>query len=206
MRQVSWSLKRTAERLSTPSTQSRQPDPKPDVMARRDSIVAGLRGLLPESGLIAEPLRLTPDPYGVGDQNKAAVWGEFLLPDTAEVVASFDHPYWKFPAITRNRHGSGTLTYEGTVLTDALQREVIHDVLKRAGLAGADQKLPAPVRVRHGRNGHGKLLHYYLNFSGSLQAFTYPYRSGSDVLTGAAVASGATVTLKPWDLAIVMEP
>ena len=38
----------------------RQPDPKPDVMARRDSIVAGLRALLPESGLIAEALRLKP--------------------------------------------------------------------------------------------------------------------------------------------------
>ncbi len=38
----------------------RQPAPKPDVMARRDSIVAGLRALLPESGLIAEPLRLKP--------------------------------------------------------------------------------------------------------------------------------------------------
>ncbi len=155
---------------------------------------------------LAEPLRLTPDPYGVGDQNRGSVWGEFLLPDTAEVVASFDDPYWKFPAITRNRHGSGTLTYEGTVLTDALQREVIRDVLKRAGLAGPDQKLPIQVKVRHGRNAHEKLLHYYLNFSGSQQAFTYPYGNGSDLLTGAAVRSGATVTLRPWDLAIVMEP
>lgn len=155
---------------------------------------------------LAEPLHLTPDSYGVGDQNRGSVWGEFLLPDTAEIVASFDDPYWKFPAITRNRHGSGTLTYEGTVLTDALQREVVHDVLKRAGLAGPDQKLPGQVKVRHGRNAHEKLLHYYLNFSGNQQEFVYPYRRGSDLLTGAAVRSGATVTLKPWDLVIVMEP
>jgi beta-galactosidase len=155
---------------------------------------------------LAEPIRLTPDPYGVGDQNRGSVWGEFLLPDTAEVVASFDDPYWKFPAITRNRHGSGTLTYEGTVLTDALQREVIRDVLTRAGLAGPDQRLPGQVKVRHGRNARQKVLHYYLNFSGNQQAFTYPYGNGSDLLTGTAVRSGATVTLKPWDLVIVMEP
>lgn len=98
------------------------------------------------------------------------------------------------------------MTYEGTVLTDALQREVVHDVLKRAGLAGPDQKLPGKVKVRHGRNAHEKLLHYYLNFSGNQQEFVYPYRRGSDLLTGAAVRSGATVTLKPWDLVIVMEP
>jgi beta-galactosidase len=153
-----------------------------------------------------EPVRLTPDPYRVGDQNQGMVWGEFLVPDTAETVASYDDPYWKFPAITRNRYGSGTLTYEGTVLSDPLQREVIRDVLGRAGLTGPDQKLPAAVKVRHGRNGRQKLLHYYLNFSGTPQSFTYPYADGSDVLTGAALRSGATVTLKPWDLAIVIEP
>ncbi len=37
-----------------------QPQPKRDVLARRDAIVAGLRAILPESGVIAEPLRLKP--------------------------------------------------------------------------------------------------------------------------------------------------
>ena len=155
---------------------------------------------------LAEPLRLTPDPYHAGNENKGSVWAEFLTPDTAEVVSSFDDPYWKFPAITRNRYGSGTLVYEGTVLTDSLQRELIREALGRAGLAGPDQKLPARVKVRHGRNTQGKLLHYYLNFSGSPQTLVYPYGNGSDLLTGATVRSGGSLMLKPWDLAIVMEP
>src|SRR3954447_23666777 len=50
----------TGTQAEDPSAMIRQPAPKPDVMARRDSIVAGLRALLPESGLIAEPLRLKP--------------------------------------------------------------------------------------------------------------------------------------------------
>src|SRR5581483_7552928 len=74
---------------------------------------------------LASPERLTPDPYGVGDQNTGSVWEEFLVPDTAEVVTSFVDPYWHFPAITRNKYGTGTLTYEGTYLTDQLQREVV---------------------------------------------------------------------------------
>jgi glycolate oxidase len=37
-----------------------QPAPKRDVLAKRDAIVAGLRAILPESGVIAEPLRLKP--------------------------------------------------------------------------------------------------------------------------------------------------
>ncbi len=154
---------------------------------------------------LAEPERLTPDPYGVGEQNKGAMWEEFLVPDTADVVASFDDPYWKFPAITRNRYGNGVLTYEGTVVTDALQREIVHEVLKRAGLTGPDQNLPVTVKVRHGRNARGKLLHYYLNFSGEEQSFAYPYGDGSDLLTNTSRREGQPLELKPWDLAIVAE-
>ena len=154
---------------------------------------------------LPEPERLTPDPYGVGEQNKGAIWEEFLILDTSDVVASFDDSYWKFPAITRNRYGSGVLTYEGTVVSDVLQCEIIRDVLKHAGLTGPDQNLPATVKVRHGRNAQGKLLHYYLNFSGEEQSFLYPYRSGSDLLTTTSVRQAHTLKVKPWNLAIVAE-
>jgi beta-galactosidase len=154
---------------------------------------------------LAEPERLTPDPYGVGERNTGSVWEEFLVPDTADVVASFDDPYWKFAAITRNRYENGVLTYEGTVVTDALQREIVREVLKRAGLTGPDQNLPPTVKVRRGRNAHGKLLHYYLNFSGEAQSFAYPYGDGSDLLTNTSLRKGEPLKLKPWDLAIVAE-
>ena len=154
---------------------------------------------------LAAPGRLTPDPYGVGDQNQGSVWEEFLVPETAKVIASFDDPYWHFPAITRNNYGKGTLTYEGAVLTDSLQRALIRDVLQRAGLAGPDQDLPHAVRVRHGRNRQGKLLHYYLNFSGQEQSVPYAHGNGEDLLTESSVRHGQTLKLKPWDLAIVQE-
>jgi beta-galactosidase len=154
---------------------------------------------------LAEPRRLMPDRYAVGEENKASIWAEFLVPDTAEVVASLDHPHWSFPAITRNKYGSGTLVYEGTVITDTLQREIVHDLLKRAGLSGPDQMLPPVVKVRHGRNAHGKLLHYYLNFSGQEQSISYPYGAGSDLPSGSTVRQGQPLKLKPWNLAIVAE-
>src|SRR5438067_5795680 len=151
------------------------------------------------------PVRLTPDPYRVGQENSGSVWAEFLVPETAEVIASYDHPYWKFPAITRNKYGNGTLIYQGTALTDTLQREVIREALQRAGLTGPDQNLNEQVKVRHGRNAQSKQLHYYLNFSGSAQTISYPYRSGTDLLTNNPVAQGKALTLKPWDMVIVAE-
>jgi beta-galactosidase len=87
-----------------------------------------------------------------------------LITDTAKPLAYYDQPFFaKYPAITRNSFGKGTLTYEGTVLSDKLQERVLLDVLERAGLTGPDQSLPATVRVKHGQNRRGKTLHYYLN-------------------------------------------
>jgi glycolate oxidase len=64
-----------------------QPAPKRDVMAKRDAIVAGLRALLPASGVIAEPLRLKPyetDGLAAYRQVPLAV----ALPETTEQTAA----------------------------------------------------------------------------------------------------------------------
>ena len=149
--------------------------------------------------------RLTPDPYALGNQNTGSVWEEFLVPDTAKVVAWFDDPYWHFPAITRNKYGSGTLTYEGTFPSDALQRAVIKDVLVQAGATNADEELPPAVRAKQGSNRHGKLLHYYFNYSGQEQTFLYSHRSGSDLFSGNRMTKGQMLQLPPWDLVIISE-
>jgi beta-galactosidase len=155
---------------------------------------------------LPEPRRLTPDPYGVGDGNTGSVWQEFLVPDTAQVIASFDHPHWNFPAITRNQYGKGVLVYEATVVSDDLQRAIVRDVLTAAGLTGPDQRLPPAMKVRHGRNAAGALLHYYLNFSDREQSLSYPYADGTELLTGSPVRREQTLIVRPWDLAIVAEP
>ncbi len=154
---------------------------------------------------LAEPVRLTPDPYQAGAENKVSVWTEFLLPDTAEVVASLDDPNWHFPAITRNRFGSGVLTYEAAALTDTLQRAVLRDALGRAGIPGLDEKLPPAVKVRRGRNGQGRALRYYFNFSGESQRFRYDHGSASDLLTGARLGPHEQLILRPWGVAILAE-
>jgi len=63
------------------------PEPKANVLARRDAIVAGLRALLPESGVIAEELLLKPyetDGLAAYRQPPLAV----VLPETTEQVAA----------------------------------------------------------------------------------------------------------------------
>ncbi|MCX7384098.1 MAG: FAD-binding protein, partial [Alphaproteobacteria bacterium] len=64
-----------------------QPEPKQDVLAKRDAIVAGLRALVPGSGVIAEAIRLKPyetDGLAAYRQTPLAV----VLPETTEQVAA----------------------------------------------------------------------------------------------------------------------
>jgi beta-galactosidase len=115
------------------------------------------------------------------------------MPERAKAIAYYDHPFFgKWPAITENEFGRGTLLYEGTYVSDAIQTAVLKETLGKIGLLGEDQKVPAEVHVEHGVNRLGKRLHYYFNYSANL-------------LDGKGVAKGATMTLGPWDLAIVEE-
>jgi beta-galactosidase len=155
---------------------------------------------------LAKQVRLTPDPFLVGEKNTASVWAELLVAEKAQAVLRYQNEFLApYPAVTRNAYGKGTLVYEGTYLSQDLQREIVRDTLKRAGLTGADQSVPAGVKVRHGRNAHGQQLHFYLNMSGKPQAVAYAYGDGSDITVGKPVTKGAPMALSAWGVAVLME-
>jgi beta-galactosidase len=155
---------------------------------------------------LEHPLALKDDPFHAGAENKVSYWAEFLMPEHAKALAYYDHPFFgKWPAITENEFGAGSLLYEGTYLSDQLQTAVLKQELGKIGLTGPDQQLPASVHVQHGVNRLGKRLHYYFNYSGVEVRLNYAYPSGTNLLDGKPLAHGMDLTLAPWDLAIVEE-
>lgn len=159
-----------------------------------------------EFSVLKQALPLKGDPFRAGDENSVSEWAEMIVADTAKPLAYYDHPFFgKYPAITRNEFGKGSFTYEGTVLTGKLQKEVLFAVLKEAGLLGPDQSLPATVRVAHGQNRKGKTLHFYLNYSSKPQMVPYTYATGTNLLTQGTARQSESLLLQPWDAAIVEE-
>ncbi len=155
---------------------------------------------------LEHPLALKGDPFHAGEENSVKTWAEFLQLETAKPLAFYDHPFFgQWPAITQNHFGAGTLTYEGTVLSDTLQRAIVLNALREAGLTGTDQQLPANVRVKHGISRDGHSLHYYLNYSSEAATLTYHYGAGTDLLTSHALAPGQQITIAPWDVVIAKE-
>jgi beta-galactosidase len=155
---------------------------------------------------LEKPLALKGDPYHVGAENHVQYWAEFLMPEHAKALAYYDHPFFgRWPAITENEFGAGTLLYEGTYLSNQLQTAVLKSALEQAGLTGPDQQLPAAVHVQHGVNRMGKRLHYYFNYSGAEAKASYAYGAGTNLLDGKPVEKADVLTLAPWDLAIIEE-
>jgi beta-galactosidase len=155
---------------------------------------------------LAQPLTLKGDPFRAGADNKAQYWAEFLQMDSAKALAWYDHPFFgRWPAITSNQYGKGRAVYEGTYLSDALQKAVLQSVLQERGLSGPDQELPSRIQARTGVNRFGKTIRYYFNYSSAPASFQYRHKAGADLLTSRAVKTDGTVILAPWDLAIIEE-
>ena len=155
---------------------------------------------------LKQPLPLRGDPFGAGSANHVSVWAELLQPETAKPLAYYDHPFFgRYPAITLNRFGKGSLLYQGTVPRDQLQAKIIIQVLETAGLTGPDQKLPSTIRVSHGSSNTGRAMHFYLNFSSLEQRLPYSYSPGVDVLSNRDLTRGGEIPLAPWRVAVIEE-
>jgi beta-galactosidase len=153
------------------------------------------------------PLALKGDPFRAGKDNQIMHWVEFLQVEHARPLAFYDHPFFgRWPAITDNQYGAGTLLYEGTYLTDTLQENILRVALKEAGLESDDMMLPTSVHTVNGSNRLGKHLHYYFNYSSTAVSFIYHHDAGRELLTNETVKPSQTLTLPAWDVAIVEEP
>jgi beta-galactosidase len=155
---------------------------------------------------LAQPLALKGDPFQASADNQVRYWAEFLQMDSAKALAWYDHPFFgRWPAITSNQYGKGKAVYEGSYLSDGLQKAVLRSVLQERGLNGPDQQLPSHIQARTGVNRFGKTIRYYFNYSSAPASFQYRHKAGTDLLTSRAVKADGTVDLAPWDLAIVEE-
>lgn len=155
---------------------------------------------------LAQSLTLKGDPFQAGGDNKVQYWAEFLQLDTAKALAYYDHHFFgRWPAITQNQFGAGKITYEGTFLSDQLQKAVLRVAVQEAGLAGADQQLPQHVHTRKGVNDLGRNVRYFFNYSGAATSFKYQHKAGTDLLTSRPVKTDEMLNLGPWEVVIVEE-
>ncbi|MBE0656580.1 MAG: beta-galactosidase [Bryobacteraceae bacterium] len=156
---------------------------------------------------LPRPLALTPDRYGLGEANAAQSWAEMAVPEGAEKLLGYTGDFLSpYAAVTRNRHGKGSLTYQAALLSNDLQRAVIAEVAGMAGVRGPEKSLPAAIRMRQGLNAQGERVVYLMNFSPLPAEFVWQWDGGEEILSGRRLANGARLSIGKWGLAIVVSP
>ena len=141
---------------------------------------------------------------GADEKAEAKVFMELLMPQEAEVLASYDHYNWKeYAAITKNHYGKGTAIYIGCMTDDNTLKAVLTEALN-----SAEVEIPEyswPVIVRKGINDLNKCVRYILNYSAEEQNVIYHGANGTELFSEESVQDGDTVTVLPWNLKIVEE-
>ena len=141
---------------------------------------------------------------GADEKAEAKVFMELLMPQEAEVLASYDHYNWKeYAAITKNHYGKGTAIYIGCMTDNNTLKAVLTEALN-----SAEVEIPEyswPVIVRKGTNDLGKCVRYILNYSAEEQKVTYHGADGTELFSEESVQDGEMITVLSWDLKVVEE-
>ena len=141
---------------------------------------------------------------GADEEAEAKVFMELLMPQEAEVLASYDHYNWKeYAAITKNHYRKGTAIYIGCMTDDNTLKAVLTEALN-----SAEVEIPEyswPVIIRKGTNDLNKCVRYILNYSAEEQNVVYHGADGTELFSEESVQDGDTVTVLPWNLKIVEE-
>jgi beta-galactosidase len=139
-------------------------------------------------------------------RQQGSVLGRISDARTRKALAYYDHPFFgRWPAITENEFGAGTLLYEGTYLSDKLQTAVLQAA---RSTKPADQSRPAAARCGSCRargQSARQATALLLQLLRRRVKLTYAYAPGTNLLDGKAVVKPAELTLAPWDLAIIEE-
>ena len=141
---------------------------------------------------------------GADEKAEAKIFMELLMPQEAEVLASYDHYNWKeYAAITKNHYGKGIAIYIGCMTDDNTLKAVLTDALN-----SAEVEIPEyswPVIVRKGTNDLGKYVRYILNYSAEEQNVVYHGADGTELFSEESVQDGDSIAVLPWNLKIVEE-
>ncbi len=129
---------------------------------------------------------------------------ELLEPDSAEVLAFYDHYNWKsYAAVNKNEYGKGKAVYVGCMTGNTVLERLLDDLLKEAGVERAGERFP--VIVRKGKNDFGRTVRFYLNYSAQRQTADCGSSDSRELLSGRGLKRRETFVIEPWGVKILEE-
>ena len=135
-----------------------------------------------------------------GKQFQCSFWADVIHLRSAQGLAAFEQDYYAGnPAITRNRFGSGSAYYLGTVLDQRGMDWLLDEVCGVAGIQPAAHHFPAGVELVRRSDGNSSWL-FALNYADEEVEIPLD-RPGFDLLSGAKLDT--SLHLGPRAIAVI---
>lgn len=170
-------------------------------MVQQPGIISEACGVHYELFVDPDGCQLAPQTTAISEQSDLSLkdWMELLVPDTAEVLAKYDDPNWHdYAAITKNKFGKGSTIYMGCYPSQEVLHQLIQAYAQELNLLPISETFP--IIIKQGVNQAGKSVTFYFNYSSESQVVQQVV-SGQELLT--QQATQATLSLKPWGVAVV---
>ena len=131
-------------------------------------------------------------------------WMELLIPDTAKVLAGYDHPHWgEYAAVTENRYGKGSAAYLGCYFDTAILKNLLSYLVKNAGITLPEEQYP--LVVKRGTNDYDKKITYCFNYSDNPVTYTWQDKDAKLLIQDKPVKKGDIITIPGWDFVVAEE-
>jgi len=133
-----------------------------------------------------------------GKTYKVNTLADWVIPETAEVLAKYKEPGVDFAAITSHSHGKGKLWYVGSIPEDKLAERIVLDMVAETNVQTYD--LPENVElVIHEKDNAS--FYFLLNHGDEAQEIKMCALNGTDIVTDKAV--NGKITIPANDVAVV---
>jgi beta-galactosidase len=133
----------------------------------------------------------------------ATAWADALVPDDAEALVSYEHPHLgRWAALTTRIHGSGRVTYLGTLPNLAFAGALGRWLAPTTSQAALWADRAPSVTVTSGRNSIGQRVLFVSNWSWQPTTVTSPH-AVQDLLTGEDITGGGHIDLGAWDVRVL---
>ena len=132
--------------------------------------------------------------------DEAKVFMELLIPEGAQVLASYDHYNWnRYAAVTRNHCEKGYAYHIGCMTDESFLKKVFLRALGDAGIT-RETECEFPLIVRKSVNDLGKTVRFYFNYSGQEQTEVPVCAEGRDLLSADEIRKEERITIPAWGL------
>jgi beta-galactosidase len=139
----------------------------------------------------------------LGETYTALSYADWIKPQTAKVMATYDQPELKdFAAVTRNQFGKGVAWYVGTIVGEPrFYDELMSAILNDARI----KRIPEPpegVEVGTRENAEYELL-FFINHTERAKVLDFP-GEGQELLTNKP--AGKSIQLEPFGVSVIKRP